>query len=123
MLIYTIAHQSNKTLQVEFHPRLCQTELRRVCEEYGVCFQAYSSLGQAELVSDPVVMEVAKTCERTPAQVNCLTKHVMLMFFRSFLQTLFCVPAGVAALGCAAGRPGAPQVLKSRQNKGQLQDF
>ncbi|XP_036967848.1 glyoxal reductase [Acanthopagrus latus] len=56
-------------LQVEFHPRLCQTELRRVCEEYGVCFQAYSSLGQAELVSDPVVMEVAKTCERTPAQV------------------------------------------------------
>ncbi|KAM8747626.1 glyoxal reductase-like isoform 1-T2 [Acanthopagrus schlegelii] len=56
-------------LQVEFHPRLCQSELRRVCEEYGVCFQAYSSLGQAELVSDPVVMEVAKTCERTPAQV------------------------------------------------------
>ncbi|XP_063756324.1 uncharacterized oxidoreductase YtbE isoform X2 [Eleginops maclovinus] len=56
-------------LQVEFHPRLCQTELRRVCEEYGVCFQAYSSLGKGELVTDPVVMEVAKNCERTPAQV------------------------------------------------------
>ncbi|KAM8746969.1 putative oxidoreductase YtbE isoform 1-T2 [Acanthopagrus schlegelii] len=56
-------------LQVEFHPRFCQSELRRVCEEYGVCFQAYSSLGKGELVSDPVVMEVAKTCERTPAQV------------------------------------------------------
>lgn len=56
-------------LQVEFHPRLCQTELRSVCEEYGVCFQAYSSLGKGELVTDPVVMEVAKNCERTPAQV------------------------------------------------------
>ncbi|XP_042370124.1 uncharacterized oxidoreductase YtbE-like isoform X2 [Plectropomus leopardus] len=55
--------------QVEFHPKLCQKELRRVCEEYGVCFQAYSSLGKGDLVTDPVVMEVAKNCERTPAQV------------------------------------------------------
>lgn len=63
-------------LQVEFHPQLCQTELRSVCEEYGVCFQAYSSLGKGELVTDPVVMEVAKNCERTPAQVNAHTKHL-----------------------------------------------
>ncbi|CAL8326549.1 unnamed protein product [Lota lota] len=75
---YTPAHmqtllQSCKTppalLQVEFHPRLCQTDLRRVCEEQGVCFQAYSSLGKGELVKHPVVVEVAKGCERTPAQV------------------------------------------------------
>ncbi|XP_019951022.2 glyoxal reductase [Paralichthys olivaceus] len=56
-------------LQVEFHPRLCQTELRSLCEEYGVCFQAYSSLGKGELVTDPSVTEVAKNCARTPAQV------------------------------------------------------
>ncbi|KAM4536584.1 aldo-keto reductase [Odontesthes bonariensis] len=56
-------------LQVEFHPQLCQAELRSVCEEYGVCFQAYSSLGKGELIADPVVMEVAKNCKRTPAQV------------------------------------------------------
>ncbi|XP_023277526.1 uncharacterized protein LOC111666424 [Seriola lalandi dorsalis] len=75
---YTPAHmrelvQSCKippaVLQVEFHPRLCQTELRSVCEQYRVCFQAYSSLGKGELVTDPVVMELAKNCERTPAQV------------------------------------------------------
>ncbi|KAM4611977.1 glyoxal reductase [Polymixia lowei] len=75
---YTPAHmrelmQSCKVppavLQVEFHPRLCQSELRSVCEEHGVCFQAYSSLGKGELVTDPVVMEVAKGCGRTPAQV------------------------------------------------------
>lgn len=75
---YTVAHmrelmQSCKVppalLQVEFHPRLCQAELRSLCEEYGVCFQAYSSLGKGELVTDPLVMELAKNCERTPAQV------------------------------------------------------
>ncbi|KAM7366135.1 hypothetical protein PAMP_015603 [Pampus punctatissimus] len=75
---YTPAHmrelmQSCKVppavLQDEFHPQLCQAELRSVCEEYGVCFQAYSSLGKGELVTDPVVMEVAKNCKRTPAQV------------------------------------------------------
>lgn len=62
--------------QVEFHPKLCQTELRSVCEEFGVCFQAYSSLGKGELVTDPVVMEVAKNCERKPAQVKTHTKHL-----------------------------------------------
>ncbi len=78
--IYLIFHRIKNTsftvyayffyFQVEFHPKLCQTELRSVCEEYGVCFQAFSSLGTGELVTDPVVMEVAKSCERTPAQVN-----------------------------------------------------
>lgn len=62
--------------QVEFHPQLCQTELRSMCKEYGVCFQAYSSLGKGELVPDPVVLEVAKNCDRTPAQVNTEKKHL-----------------------------------------------
>ncbi|XP_069015377.1 glyoxal reductase-like [Embiotoca jacksoni] len=75
---YTPAHmrelmQSCKitpaVLQVEFHPQLCQRELRSVCKEYGVCFQSYSSLGKGKLLTDPVVSEVAKNCERTPAQV------------------------------------------------------
>lgn len=59
-------------LQVEFHPQLCQAELRRVCQEYGVCFQAYSSLGRGDLLNDPVVLEVARNCERPPAQVRAL---------------------------------------------------
>ncbi|XP_015229312.1 PREDICTED: uncharacterized oxidoreductase MSMEG_2408/MSMEI_2347-like [Cyprinodon variegatus] len=75
---YTPAHmrelmQSCKVppavLQVEFHPRLCQPELRSLCKESGVCFQAYSSLGKGELLTDPVVLEVAENCKRTPAQV------------------------------------------------------
>lgn len=57
-------------LQVEFHPQLCQPELRSLCKEYGVCFQAYSSLGQGELLTDPLINEVANNCKRTPAQVG-----------------------------------------------------
>lgn len=56
-------------LQVEFHPRLIQTELRALCTQRGVCFEAYSSLGTGELLSDHVVQEVAKGCGRTTAQV------------------------------------------------------
>uniref|UniRef100_A0A1A8KLM8 NADP-dependent oxidoreductase domain-containing protein n=1 Tax=Nothobranchius kuhntae TaxID=321403 RepID=A0A1A8KLM8_NOTKU len=75
---YTAAHlrelmQSCKVppavLQVEFHPQLIQTDLRSLCQEYRVCFQAYSSLGKGELVSEPVIQEVAKSAERSPAQV------------------------------------------------------
>ena len=67
--------------QVEYHPKLCQTELRSVCEEFGVCFQAYSSLGKGLLITDPVVMEVAKNCERTTAQVNAHT-DIQLDFWK-----------------------------------------
>uniref|UniRef100_A0A1A7WYQ9 NADP-dependent oxidoreductase domain-containing protein n=1 Tax=Iconisemion striatum TaxID=60296 RepID=A0A1A7WYQ9_9TELE len=56
-------------LQVEFHPQLIQTDLRSLCQEHGVCFQAYSSLGKGELISEPVIQEVAKSVERSPAQV------------------------------------------------------
>ncbi|XP_077400267.1 aldo-keto reductase Mvan_2161 [Vanacampus margaritifer] len=75
---YTPAHMkalmgSCKTrpavLQVEFHPLECQTTLRSVCEEFGVCFQAYTSLGRGELLTDPQVLQVAQTYQRTPAQV------------------------------------------------------
>lgn len=75
---YTPAHmkellQSCKVppalLQSECHPRLCQPEVRALCSEHGVFFQAYSSLGRGQLLTDPVVLEVAKNCSRTPAQV------------------------------------------------------
>ncbi|XP_068164691.1 aldo-keto reductase MSMEG_2408/MSMEI_2347-like [Antennarius striatus] len=56
-------------LQVEFHPWLCQKELRSVCEEYDVCFQAFSSLGKGALFTQPILTEVASRNRCTPAQV------------------------------------------------------
>ncbi|XP_030636605.1 uncharacterized protein LOC115817445 [Chanos chanos] len=75
---YTVEHMQDllkrckmtpAVLQVEFHPKLCQRDLRSLCAETGVCFQAYSSLGTGVLLSDPAVQAVAERCGRTPAQV------------------------------------------------------
>ncbi|KAG9346462.1 hypothetical protein JZ751_006773 [Albula glossodonta] len=56
-------------LQVEFHPKLAQRELRELCRELGMCFQAYSSLGAGALLTDPVVLGVAGEWGRSSAQV------------------------------------------------------
>lgn len=75
---YTVEHMQEllksckvppAVLQVEFHPKLLQNDLRGLCKIRGVCFQAYSSLGTGLLLSNPVVLEIAKECGRTPAQV------------------------------------------------------
>lgn len=112
-------------LQVEFHPRLCQAELKSVCEEYGVCFQAYSSLGQGDLVTDPVVLEVAKQCQRTPAQVSplALLSWVYLCFYCKHFKVLLSLSSGAAAVGGAAGCRCAPKVIKRRPNTGERQTF
>lgn len=96
------------SLQVEFHPRLCQTELRKVCVEHGVCFQAYTSLGRGELAIDPVVTEVAQRYGRTPAQVHTHTVHILqLTLFVVCIITDSKCP-GLVAVGGAAGSPRPP---------------
>lgn len=108
-------------LQVEFHPRLCQPELRSLCKEHGVCFQAYSSLGKGELLTDPVILEVATNCERTPAQARVPSPLTQIHLTFSVSKTFFFFFSGFVALGGAAGRPGAPQILKSRENTAECQ--
>ncbi|TSL34637.1 Prostaglandin F synthase [Bagarius yarrelli] len=75
---YTVKHMQEllkscsvvpAVLQVEFHPRLAQRELRALCKKSGVCFQAYSSLGTGILLSDPQVRKMAESYGKTPAQV------------------------------------------------------
>eukprot|EP00933_Yihiella_yeosuensis_P056583 TRINITY_DN5586_c0_g1_i1.p1 TRINITY_DN5586_c0_g1~~TRINITY_DN5586_c0_g1_i1.p1 ORF type:complete len:439 (+),score=95.40 TRINITY_DN5586_c0_g1_i1:93-1409(+) len=61
--------------QVEFHPRLVQTELLDFCKKHGIQVQAYASLGsgdaaQAEsFFAFPPVCAAAKAHKVTPAQV------------------------------------------------------
>jgi len=61
--------------QVEFHPRLVQSELLAFCKKEGIAVQAYASLGsgdagQAEsFFAFPPVQEAAKSHKVTPAQV------------------------------------------------------
>ncbi|TRY54139.1 hypothetical protein DNTS_034824, partial [Danionella cerebrum] len=56
-------------LQSECQPMLTQRELRDLCKETGIHFQAYSSLGKGTLLAEPRVLNIAKQCGRTPAQV------------------------------------------------------
>jgi 2,5-diketo-D-gluconate reductase A len=63
--------------QIELHPRLQQPELRRFHAERGIATEAWSPLGQGELLDDPVIEAIATDHDRTPAQV-VLRWHLQL---------------------------------------------
>lgn len=55
--------------QIELHPRLQQTALRESHQRLGVVTEAWSPLGQGQVLSDPVIAALAARHGRTPAQV------------------------------------------------------
>ncbi|KAJ1942010.1 hypothetical protein FBU59_003330 [Linderina macrospora] len=58
--------------QVELHPYLPQPKLVEYCQSKGIALTAYAPLGSIikdHLREDPVVVEVAKSCNVTSAQV------------------------------------------------------
>jgi len=63
-------------LQVEFHPKLIQSELLEFCKEHGIVVQAYASLGGGDskngggtFFSLPGIPQAAKAHGKTPGQV------------------------------------------------------
>ncbi len=63
--------------QIELHPRLVQDELRRFHEEHDIRTEAWSPLGQGELLDEDAIAEIAEANDRTPAQV-ILRWHLQL---------------------------------------------
>ncbi|TDP91963.1 aldo/keto reductase [Labedaea rhizosphaerae] len=63
--------------QVELHPRLQQADLRAVHAEHGIATEAWSPLGQGELIRDESIGTLARKYGRTPAQV-ILRWHLQL---------------------------------------------
>lgn len=57
------------TDQVEFHPYLDQTRLLAAVRALGLALTAYRPLGHGNLVSEPVVLEIARAHAATPAQI------------------------------------------------------
>src|SRR5699024_6549293 len=55
--------------QIELHPTLAQTELRKVNREMGIATQAWSPLGQSLDLDASTVRAIADEAGRTPAQV------------------------------------------------------
>ncbi|XP_039616688.1 glyoxal reductase-like isoform X1 [Polypterus senegalus] len=75
---YTISHLQElldkceikpAVLQVEYHPKLVQTDLLKFCQHNNIHLQAYSSLGVGNLVLEPKIIELAKKYKKTPAQI------------------------------------------------------
>ncbi len=63
--------------QIELHPALQQTELRAYHRAHGIATEAWSPLARAEVLEDPVIVELAKKYDRTAAQV-VLRWHIQL---------------------------------------------
>ncbi|MCV7075088.1 aldo/keto reductase [Mycobacterium szulgai] len=63
--------------QIELHPQLPQTELRKVHAQTGIATEAWSPLGRGTLLTHPTVTAVAEGCGRTPAQV-LIRWHIQL---------------------------------------------
>ena len=55
--------------QVELHPRLQQPELCALHAARGIATEAWGPLGQDELLTDPVVSQIAESHAKSPAQV------------------------------------------------------
>lgn len=56
--------------QIELHPYFAQENLREVHAELGIVTQAWSPLGnRSDLLDNPVIGEIAKAHDATPAQV------------------------------------------------------
>ncbi len=55
--------------QVEFHPYLQQTELRKFCKEHLIRFEAWSPLMQGHFKNIPVIKSIAGKYGKTEAQI------------------------------------------------------
>ncbi|MFE8596333.1 aldo/keto reductase [Archangium violaceum] len=55
--------------QIELHPRFQQKALREAHARHNIVTQSWSPLGQGQLLSDPVIGQLAARHKRTPAQV------------------------------------------------------
>ncbi len=63
--------------QIELHPRLQQSELRQFHDEHGILTEAWSPLGQGQLLDDREIEKIASAHGKTPAQV-ILRWHIQL---------------------------------------------
>ncbi|ENH97750.1 aldo/keto reductase family oxidoreductase [Gracilibacillus halophilus YIM-C55.5] len=55
--------------QVEYHPHLTQKSLHDYCKKHQIQLEAWSPLKQGEILSEPVLKEIAERHGKSPAQV------------------------------------------------------
>jgi diketogulonate reductase-like aldo/keto reductase len=55
--------------QIEIHPFLQQRDIVSACKAHKIVIEAYSPIVKARKLDDPVVVEVARSLGKTPAQI------------------------------------------------------
>jgi diketogulonate reductase-like aldo/keto reductase len=55
--------------QIEFHPVYQQHKLREYCRETDTVVEAAAPLGRTEILSEPIIREIAEKHDRSPAAV------------------------------------------------------
>lgn len=63
--------------QIELHPHMQQSELRAYHAAHGITTEAWSPLGQGQVLADPVLTQIAQAHDRSVAQV-VLRWHLQL---------------------------------------------
>jgi 2,5-diketo-D-gluconate reductase B len=56
-------------LQTEFHPYINPVKVHAGCRKRGVILTGYCPLGRGQLIDDPVLAEIGRTHNKSPAQV------------------------------------------------------
>ena len=55
--------------QIEVHPYLTQNTVREFCAQHQIAIEAWSPLGQGNVLGDPAIRAIAERAGKTPAQV------------------------------------------------------
>lgn len=69
-LLKTVSDVIPAVNQVEFHPFFNHPELKAYCEENGIALQAYAPLARGAYLKSPLMIEIGKNHQKTPAQVG-----------------------------------------------------
>ena len=56
--------------QIEFNPRIHQPDTVAFCQDNKIQLEAWSPLGNGQLLNNPVILKIAKNKGKTPAQVE-----------------------------------------------------
>jgi diketogulonate reductase-like aldo/keto reductase len=70
--LVAVARIKPAVVQVESHPYLPEWELLEFCREHGIVVLAFAPLGhgmQPNVLEDPVISQIARRLQKTPAQV------------------------------------------------------
>lgn len=68
-LAVRVADEPLVTNQIENHPWLDQSALFKACAKHGISITSYSPIGKARRLDDPVLVEIARSRGKSPAQI------------------------------------------------------